>query len=298
MIKQFFNGVCMALADSVPGVSGGTIAFIMGFYDKFISSINNLVYEKGDKRKEAIIYLAKLGIGWAFGMVCAVLVLSKAFETHIYAVSSLFMGFIIASFPIMIKEEKKSFMEDNIKNIVFLFIGALIVIGITAANQINLFSVSSLDNFNIPLLAYLFISGMVAISAMFLPGISGSTILLILGLYMPIISAIKNFLHLKLMYFPALFVFGIGVIAGALSVVKLIKICLDRHRSKTMYVILGMMVGSLYAIVKGPTTLETPVSQLTFSNFNYITFIIGGALVIGLQILGSIKVNTEKSKNK
>ena len=62
------RGFCMALADSVPGVSGGTIAFILGFYDKFIGSINDLVYEKGAKRKEAFLYLVKLGFGWLLGM--------------------------------------------------------------------------------------------------------------------------------------------------------------------------------------------------------------------------------------
>ncbi len=77
MIRQFINGVCMALADSLPGVSGGTIAFILGFYDKFIGSINNLFYEKGEKRKEAFILLIKLGIGWVVGMAAAVLVLSR-----------------------------------------------------------------------------------------------------------------------------------------------------------------------------------------------------------------------------
>ena len=84
MIRQFFNGICMALADSVPGVSGGTIAFILGFYDKFIGSINDLIYEKGKTRKAALIFLIKLGIGWCAGMIGAALVLSSAFESHIH----------------------------------------------------------------------------------------------------------------------------------------------------------------------------------------------------------------------
>lgn len=103
MLKQMFHGACMALADSVPGVSGGTIAFILGFYDKFIGSIDDLVYGKGEKRKEALIYLMKLGLGWAIGMIGAVLVLSSIFQSHIYAVSSLFMGFVVASIPVVLK---------------------------------------------------------------------------------------------------------------------------------------------------------------------------------------------------
>ena len=94
MIRTMINGFCMALADSVPGVSGGTIALILGFYDKFIGSINQVFYGKKEEKKEGLIYLIKLLLGWAVGMILAVLVLTKFFETNIYAVSSLFLGFI------------------------------------------------------------------------------------------------------------------------------------------------------------------------------------------------------------
>ena len=66
-IIQFIRGFCMALADSVPGVSGGTIAFLLGFYDKFINSLNNLMGKDKEKRKEAILFLLKLAIGWIIG---------------------------------------------------------------------------------------------------------------------------------------------------------------------------------------------------------------------------------------
>ena len=288
MIRQFINGVCMALADSVPGVSGGTIAFILGFYDKFIGSINDLFYEKGEKRKEAFIFLVKLGIGWVVGMAAAVLVLSSAFEKHIYFVSSLFMGFIIASIPLVIKQEKEAY-TGHIANAVFALIGAAVVVGITFLNKTSFMTGLDLGKLSFPIAIYIFIAGMIAISAMFLPGISGSTLLLIFGLYLPVISGIKELLHMNFSVFPALCIFGVGVIAGALSVVKGIKVCLDKHRSKTMYTILGLMVGSLYAIVMGPTTLKTPEPALSVSTFSIIAFIIGIVIVAGLQFMGSRK---------
>lgn len=288
MIRQFINGVCMAMADSVPGVSGGTIAFILGFYDKFIGSINDLIYEKGDKRKQAFLFLIKLGVGWVFGMIAAVLVLSSAFESQIYFVSSLFMGFIIASIPLVLKQEKESFI-GHYGNVVAAVIGAAVVCLITMLNQSSFMTGIQLDSLSIPLAIYIFIAGMIAISAMFLPGISGSTLLLIFGLYMPVITGIKEFLHLNLSFFPGLCIFGLGVIAGALSVVKGIKICLDRFRSKTMYMILGLMIGSLYAIMMGPTTLDVPKDALSFHNFSFIAFIIGIAIVAGLQFMGKKK---------
>ena len=88
---NIIRGFCMALADSVPGVSGGTIAFILGFYDKFINSLNNLVFGSNEERKESIKFLLKLGIGWIVGMVLAVLILTNLFENQIYRVSSVFI---------------------------------------------------------------------------------------------------------------------------------------------------------------------------------------------------------------
>lgn len=98
MLKEGINGFCMALADSVPGVSGGTVAFIMGFYDRFIGSVHNFAFGKMKEKKSALGYLAKLGIGWTAGMVLAVLALSALFEGRIYIVSSLFIGFIAGRF--------------------------------------------------------------------------------------------------------------------------------------------------------------------------------------------------------
>ena len=105
-ILNFVRGFCMALADSVPGVSGGTIAFLMGFYDKFINSLNDLMNGSKKERITAPKFLLKLGIGWIVGMVLAVSILASVFDSGIYRVSSLFLGFIIASIPIMIIEEK------------------------------------------------------------------------------------------------------------------------------------------------------------------------------------------------
>ena len=106
MILTAFHGFCMALADSVPGVSGGTIAFILGFYDRFLDALHNVFGKDAGARKSAILYLLKLGVGWAFGMGACVLALSKLFEAHIYFMSSLFLGLTLASFPFVIRAER------------------------------------------------------------------------------------------------------------------------------------------------------------------------------------------------
>ena len=278
----------MALADSVPGVSGGTVAFILGFYDKFIKSLNDLVYGKKKDKILAIRFLIKLGFGWIIGMVLAVLILSNLFESNIYNVSSLFLGFIVFAIPLIIREEKKE-LKDRYKNIIFSVLGILLVVLITYFNPVS-GSVTSinLSNMNIGLIIYLFIAAMVAISAMVLPGISGSTLLLIFGVYIPVINAIKEVLHFNLSYLPMLIVFGLGVITGIILIIKFVKIALEKYRSSAIYTIIGLMIGSLYAIVMGPTTLEVAKDALSINTFSIVFFIIGGVLILGLDKLKDI----------
>lgn len=115
MVRTAINGFFMALADSVPGVFGGTIALILGFYDKFIGSINKVIYGSMSDKKEGIIYLIKLLLGWALGMILAVLALTAFFEKNIYAVSSLFLGFIFRRYSLSArKNTKQSKINGNI----------------------------------------------------------------------------------------------------------------------------------------------------------------------------------------
>ncbi len=282
-ILNFINGFCMALADSVPGVSGGTVAFILGFYDKFIGSLDSLFRGKMKEKKSALLFLIKLGIGWACGFIIAALVLGSIFNEQIYNISSLFIGFIIFAIPIVIYEEREA-LKKNYLNVLFALIGIVFVVAITLLNPASGQGISvHVDNLGIGLIAYVFFAAMIAISAMVLPGISGSTLLLIFGLYVPIMSAVKEFLHMNFSYFPILCVFGLGVITGIVLFVGLIRKALENFRPQTIYVIIGMMIGSLFSIVMGPTTLEVPQTAMNFSTFNILFFIIGGVIIIGLQ---------------
>ena len=234
------RGFCMALADSVPGVSGGTIAFILGFYDKFINSLDGLMFGKKEEKKEAIKFLIKIGIGWVIGLILAVLVLTNLFQTQIYKVSSVFIGFIIFSIPLIIREEKEV-LKGKYINLIFTLIGIAVVALITYFNPVSgEGNVVSLTNLNFGLIAYVFVA---------------------------------------------------GIIIGVLVVIKLIKMALKKFRSQTIYCIIGLMIGSIYAIVMGPTTLEVPHDPISFETFSIIFFILGGALIIGL---GKIKKILEK----
>lgn len=279
MIIDFIRGFFMALADSVPGVSGGTIAFLMGFFDKFINSLNYLMKGTKEEKIKSIKFLAKIFIGWIVGMGLAVTILANLFDKEIYKMSSLFLGFIIAAIPVMIMEEKES-VKGKYKNIIWAIVGAVTVI---LLSSLKMGSNLDLTHLNIGMLVYIFIAGMLAISAMVLPGISGSTILLSFGLYIPVINGVKDFLHFDFSSFALLFALGLGILFGVATVLRLIKKLLDNHRSAIVYAIIGMMIGSLYAIVIGPTTLKVPQAAMTLKTFSIIFFIIGVVIVLAFQ---------------
>jgi len=285
MITTAFDGLCMAIADSVPGVSGGTIAFILGFYDLFIDSLHHLFGRDAEKRKRAILYLMKLGIGWCIGMGACVLLLAGLFARYIYFMSSVFLGLTIASIPFIVASEQPS-LRGTWRNLPFGILGAALVVALSLLRS-GSGALGPLDFLQLQPLhyVYIFLSGMVAITAMVLPGISGSTVLLIAGVYLPAIQALKQFMGFRFAVLPGLMVLGFGVIAGAATSIHAIRCALRRHRSKMVWSILGLMLGSLYAIVAGPTTLTNPMPALSAATFDSFGFFIGIAVLFGLELL-------------
>lgn len=296
IIINFIRGFFMALADSVPGVSGGTIAFIMGFYDKFINSLSTITSKKSssEEKKTAIIFLIKIGFGWIVGMGLSVLILSSIFTTEIYKISSLFVGFILFSIPLIIVEEKK-YLKSKYFNLIFTILGIITVVAITYFNPVtNSANNYSIDHLSINLLLYILLAGIIAVSAMILPGISGSTILLILGLYTTIISAIRSLMAFKFEKLPILISFGVGVILGVFLFIRLLKYLLINYRAQIIYLIIGLMLGSLYAVFMGPTTLDKPQAPMSWKTFNIYFFLIGGLLIFCLDELKKYLENKNK----
>ena len=293
MLLVVLGGFLMALADSVPGVSGGTIAFLMGIYDDFINSLNDIASRDKEKRIKAFKFLIKLGIGWITGFCSAVLVITAVFEKNIYEISSLFLGFVLFAIPLIFVEEKKAF-KGKYYNAVWALVGAGIVVAITyfsgGANNISL----AWGGFDVVGGILLFVGAMFAISAMVLPGISGSTILLVFGIYQPVMDAIHGFLHMEFKYVVGLCIFGFGILAGVFTTIKGLKVALAKARTATLYTIVGMMLGSLYSIVMGPTNLDTPKAAMSLDTFNVVFFIIGGAVIFGLQMLKHVFAKKEE----
>lgn len=284
IIWTAIQGFCMAMADAVPGVSGGTIAFVMGFYDRFIESLDNIISGSREQKKSALIFLLKLGAGWVVGFICTVLALGRIFDSHIYELCSLFLGLSLFAVPIIVRDEWET-LKGRYVHILFALLGVAIVAVITYLNQSLSRGSMDISALSFVKCIYVFVVAAIAISAMVLPGISGSTMLLIFGLYVPIMSAIRGFLHLEFKYIPILIIFGLGILTGIFTSVKLLRTGLEKFRSQMVYLILGLVIGSMYAIVTGPSTLETPQPVMTFATFKVGYFILGGGILSGLQLL-------------
>lgn len=284
MILSAFHGFCMALADSVPGVSGGTIAFILGFYDRFLDALHGLFGKDAAARKDAVRYLLKLGLGWVIGMGTCVLVLSQLFQTHIYFMSSLFLGLTLTSFPLVVRAEADA-LRGKEKNLPFAALGLALVVGLTLLRDDVSAVRIQFTGVQVWTLGYLFVSGAVAITAMVLPGISGSTILLIAGVYLQAIQALRSLFDLDLSVLPGLCALALGFAAGVGLSIRAIRAALKKYRSQMVWLILGLMAGSLYAIAMGPAGLDTPLPPVGVRNFSVPGFLLGVLILLGLDAL-------------
>lgn len=292
MLIDFFHGMIMALADSVPGVSGGTIAFILGFYDKFIEALHHFFEGEKNKRKPAFFYLLRLGSGWVLGLTVSIFFLSELFQSEIYFMSSVFLGLTTMSLPFVINSERE-ILKSHKEDFYFIFIGILVVaLLVYFRGKSKVIGNFDLINPNIFEYFYLFLAGGLAISAMVLPGISGSSILLIAGVYIPVVEALGEVLRFNFEKILPLFVMILGILFGIFMSIRVIRDRMRRTRDKMVFLIIGMMVGSLYAIVMGPTTVSgnPPLRMETFSPLG---FFIGIVILFFLEI---IKIVTEKNR--
>ena len=206
--------------------------------------------------------------------------------------SSVFLGLTTMSLPFVIKNEGE-ILKKHKNNFYFIFIGIIIVaLLVYFRGKSKLIGNFDLINPNIFEYFYLFIAGAVAISVMVLPGISGSSILLIAGVYIPIVEAVGEVLRFNFEKILPLFVMSLGILFGIFMSIRIIRDRMRKSRDKMLYLIIGMIVGSLYAIVMGPTTIggNLPLSLETFS---LLGFFIG---IVILFILEIIKIITEKNK--
>lgn len=248
------SGVFMGLADSIPGVSGGTVALVLGIYSRWITAISHFdqtflgLIRKGHFGKAVrhvdLIFLVGLAVGIATGFVVGVFTVSKLLDDDIARryLFCIFIGMVAASVLIVQRMINENSATSVLRNVLITVISAAFAAAVTFASP------SQWDGG--PPLWYIFAAAAIAICAMILPGISGALLLLILGVYKYLLDVARQLLHMEFVGHNLLIVsvFGLGALMGLLGFSKLLRKLLQDYTADTLLVLRGLMIGSIAAL--------------------------------------------------
>ncbi len=294
-IVIMLKGIAMGAADVVPGVSGGTIAFISGIYEELLNSISNINFSlfKTLKKEGFKVawkelngsFLASLFVGVFISIVSLAKLISWLLINHPILLWSFFFGLVLASVIYIAKQITKW----NYKSILLLLFGAVLAYYITTLNPLMSENSSTI---------FMFFAGAIAICAMILPGISGSFILVLLGAYKPVLAAVNN------RDFTTIAAIGLGAILGLLSFSRVLKYLFANYKNYTLAVLTGFVIGSLNKIWPWKRVLtfrtnshgeQVPFNELSVSPLSYdgdsqlmyasLLVIVGFALILLLEKL-------------
>jgi putative membrane protein len=262
--------MAMGAADVVPGVSGGTIAFISGIYEELIDTLNNINFSLLKHLKQEGIKSTWKKANGSFliallsGVFVSIISLAKGVEWLLehqpILLWAFFFGLVLASIIYIGKQIKTK--PSDYKLFLAMTVGAIVAYLITTLNP------AETSDTNL----FLFFAGALAICAMILPGISGSFILVIIGAYSPVLEAL-NSRNLKM-----ILIFGAGAVVGLLSFSKLLKWLFEKYHRLTLAVITGFMIGSLNKIWPWKIALtfrtnskgvQVPLNEESISPFNF-----------------------------
>lgn len=251
--KNIYRGLMMGISDLIPGVSGGTVALILGIYDNLLKAING--FFSRDWKKQ-LGFLVPLGIGIGGALLLFSRLIEYLLANHVVPTQFFFIGLVLGVLPFLARE---SGMKRNFRPIHYVI---LVIIGIALAATafLNPSDSEPIRELTGSKAVFLFFSGWLGSMAMLLPGVSGSFVLLLLGAYSTAIAALSN------LNLPIIAVIGAGVIVGFIVSSRIIHYLLNTFPSLMYAVIIGLIAGSVFVIFpglpSGPGSLA--VSAVTF----------------------------------
>ncbi len=260
-VRHLLIGGAMGVANVIPGVSGGTIAVVFGIYEYMMEAIGNVFTDK-NRRWEYVRFLSVIFGGAILAILGFANIIKWAYANHELMTVFFFMGLIAGSIPIIVKSNED--MKPTPLRCFFFMVGLAFVIGLALMDSGDKAAgaTSQIDwaNFGLVNYLYFFLAGVVASSAMIIPGISGSFILILMGVYWLVIESVSS---LTTTFFEQGFTaeivskavllgtMGVGVAVGIIGFSKIITYAFRHFPSITLYVILGLIVGSFYQIYPG-----------------------------------------------
>ncbi|WP_174734389.1 undecaprenyl phosphate translocase family protein [Mesobacillus harenae] len=236
--RNIFKGMMIGASDVVPGVSGGTIALLVGIYERLIEAINGVLTKEWKKH---VIFLVPVGIGVGLAILTLSHLLSWLLEAFPQPTFFFFLGLILAIIPVLMVEADYKQTFGGIHYLLLL----IAAIAVAATGLVGDEQAAIMTNLAWKDYLFLFFAGWLASSAMILPGISGSMVLLLLGAYVTVIDAIKSF------NMPIIIIVGLGIVVGLLLTSKLIRYLFNHYRTATYAVVTGFVVGSIFVVYPG-----------------------------------------------
>lgn len=241
-LSLILKGMAMGIAEAIPGVSGGTIAFITGIYERLLKSIGSILGTRvaGTFRREGFrpawreadgVFLLQLGGGMLVGIGIAVVAITYLLEHYPTVVWGFFFGLIISS-AIYVGRQIRGWSGGTVT---FLVVGAVVAYFLTIINP--------LAGSSSPILV--FFSGMIAISALILPGVSGSFILVLLGMYTVVFGAVRGLAEGREGALLIVACFAVGCLVGLALFSKLLTWTFKTYPNRTFALLTGFMIGSL-----------------------------------------------------
>ena len=296
------KGVCMGIADIVPGVSGGTIAIITGVYEELLKTINGLDFKilnelkKGNIKKLWKNYNLNFLFFLGLGILSSIIILSHfiliILNDYPVALWSLFLGLISSSIIFLFKSTTKL----NFNSSKFLIPSQIyfLITGLFIALYVQTLSAGNTDINSI----YLFVCGMISITAMLLPGVSGAYILVLLGAYETMLITLKEISQLNSDYFMNFISFVLGALLSVKLFSKLLTWSYENHKDNTLFCLIGFMIGSLPTLWPWKYNIDTnlfldklyiPENYLNNSEFRegILFFILGISIVLILEFIST-----------
>lgn len=237
-LKYLFSGAIIGIANIIPGVSGGTMAVILNLYDQLIGAFSQFRRHW----KQSLKLLIPVLIGAVAGIVAFSWLIKFLLEKFPLATTYFFIGLILGSIPMIFRRAASPRFKPL--NLIPFVVAIGVMVGLAFLGQDDSTAEAMIKGFDWGNAALLFAAGMVAAAAMILPGVSGSMILMIFGVYPSVLTAISE------MNFAILIPAGIGVVIGLVGGAKLIGLFLKHCPQATFWTILGLILGSLFTLFK------------------------------------------------
>lgn len=276
-LMLFLKGICIGIANVIPGFSGGTMAVMMNIYDLFLDAFANIFNDF----KRIVKQCWSLFLGVVVGILVALVSIVKLLQVIPFITIMFFVGLIVASIPSIGKQAKEGKLKVVDMLCFFFAIALLVLLPLIKENQVDV-------TYNFFLYILLFVMGMICSSAMVIPGVSGSLVLMAFGYYTFVMTSIRDFLKNIFAFssdgywsrFLALACFAIGCIIGIVFISKLIRKLLKKYPKTVFITILGLLIASPFSVIY--STLKEYTITFSFWNifFSIISFILGIALVV------------------